>query len=139
MTMTNPFAQAGWFNDEVAPPPRYTYKRLHSERYIPTTSPLFGALPHSPHEASPDFIRFTFDSVDGDILDCSLTGSDDQEIFKITTNRYADGLTSTNFIKNGDNIFARIEWTTPPFVKIDDSLPRQELHAWIKCTEKSER
>lgn len=129
MTMTNPYAQAGWFNAD-----NFVISRGqgHYPRFTSAASPAIGALPRLPLEASPNFIRFSFDSADGDIIDCAVVGSGERKLFEIRTESLSNDSTTTRFTKNDGAMFAQIEWASMPVVEIESTLPKQRACAWIR-------
>ncbi|KIM40762.1 hypothetical protein M413DRAFT_412913 [Hebeloma cylindrosporum] len=127
MDRVNPFAQAGWYN-----PPNQLIPSQRTWTPSSSHSPTFGALPHgTTTEPSPEWVRLTFVSADGDILDCSVVGSGNQTFYEISTEDQPNASMVTTFAKLNGTHFARIEWERVPLVEINGLLHKQRANEWI--------
>ena len=126
MDRVNPFGQAGWFHA----PPRLIPSQSNWHPTSPT-SPIFGALPHATPEPSPDWVRLTFVTADGDILDCSVVGSANQPFYEISTEYQPNTPMITTFTRLDGNEFARVEWEHVPLVEMNDHFQKQKVTEWI--------
>ncbi|KDR82273.1 hypothetical protein GALMADRAFT_59596 [Galerina marginata CBS 339.88] len=126
MGTINPYAQAGWFNPDNQTPFSHQPWTLSSP-----ISPIFGALPPFPSENSPDWIRLTFVSADGDVLDCSVVGARQQIFFEISTESFENKPMATTFAKKDGTVLSRIEWAVTPTVEIEKVLSKRPVCEWI--------
>ena len=126
MDRVNPYAQAGWFNPNSQLTPSHP-----TWTPAPPLFPTFGALPWTTAEQSPDWIRLTFVSADGDILDCSVVGSSNQTFYEISTESQPGMPMITTFVGHDRKGFARIEWAPVPLVEIKNFLYKQRVTEWI--------
>ncbi|PPQ78771.1 hypothetical protein CVT25_010644 [Psilocybe cyanescens] len=95
-------------------------------------SPAFGAIPSHAVERSPSWIRLTFISADGDIIDCSVRAFGWQTFFEIST-EYFTAKSTTTILTSYDGVtLAKIEWDAIPKVEIFGVLSKQEVSTWIR-------
>ncbi|KAF6758447.1 hypothetical protein DFP72DRAFT_1043541 [Ephemerocybe angulata] len=121
---SNPYAQGGWSNPSnpnSAAPEYWQGAMPHA--------PTFGALPSASVAASPSLVTFQFNSYNGDTLNSTVTDSNQQMYFNIST---APGPIKVTTFSTADGMpFATVEWSSPPLVTIKSLVPRQDATKWL--------
>ena len=94
-----------------------------------TALATYGALPPAQAAASPNLVTFQFNSTNGDTLNSTVTDSNYQTYFVITT---VPGSVKVTTFATADGVpFATVEWSTPPLVTIMNKVPRQDATKWL--------
>ncbi|TEB28365.1 hypothetical protein FA13DRAFT_1873165 [Coprinellus micaceus] len=123
---SNPYAQAGWSNPSNAACAAPGYSSWQSTM---PHAPTYGALPPAPAASSPNLVTFQFNSTNGDTLNSTVTDSNYQTYFVITT---VPGPVKVTTFATADGVpFATVEWSTPPLVTIMNKVPRQDATKWL--------
>ncbi|KAG6829960.1 hypothetical protein H0H87_009620 [Tephrocybe sp. NHM501043] len=128
MFTNNPYAQGGWYNPAN---PLSINNGTWGSQSTPRPS-VYGALPNAAPPSPPKILTFYFVSMNPNVLHSTVTGSQSQKYFDVTTNSPDIGA-STVFKKAGQP-FATIEWTSQPAVEIYGIVARQAAGRWMELS-----